>query len=400
MLDGKTLAKALSTTPGPWMKEALDVVMAWQLRHPEKTDAEAAIEEVRNSKLHGELTADIVSHLLRLTIRPLFAKNQHPAVTAQGRRVTTHNLPRKIEYQRSDEEINPWKGRDAYALDLLHWTVTNLDESLVEANWPYLIPPILSITDDHETKHKAKGCDLITELLQVTTPALLARTGLGRVLEEAIMPCLSYLPSFTPVHESTTLLSKAFPALIALSKVTYPSVTPPGSRLTAQEQKDRKIAFLDSVVRKGVLSAYNHCPEHVEIVNVLLSNLVLLNNELGIESVKHLKYVLPMLTDILTNPFGTAHAPSLLSAAKAMQSVILNGWPRMPTHRGEVLKALTLCWLQIHDTTDEALAQVRDELRTTVAMLRIAVKADCDIDTDFAALIEADDRLEPLFRAS
>ncbi|KAF2771388.1 poly A polymerase C-terminal region-like protein [Teratosphaeria nubilosa] len=50
LLDGKTLAKALSTPPGPWMKEALDVAMAWQLRHPNSTSTEEAIEEVRQER--------------------------------------------------------------------------------------------------------------------------------------------------------------------------------------------------------------------------------------------------------------------------------------------------------------------------------------------------------------
>lgn len=47
LLDGKTLAKALETPPGPWMKSALDVVMAWQLRNRGVTDLSEAIEEVR-----------------------------------------------------------------------------------------------------------------------------------------------------------------------------------------------------------------------------------------------------------------------------------------------------------------------------------------------------------------
>ncbi|KKY25746.1 putative trna nucleotidyltransferase [Diplodia seriata] len=39
LLDGKALAKALETPPGPWMKSALEVVMAWQLRNPGVTDS-------------------------------------------------------------------------------------------------------------------------------------------------------------------------------------------------------------------------------------------------------------------------------------------------------------------------------------------------------------------------
>lgn len=51
LVTGTELASALSTPPGPWMKDALEVVMAWQLRHPEVKDRAAAIEAV---KAHNE----------------------------------------------------------------------------------------------------------------------------------------------------------------------------------------------------------------------------------------------------------------------------------------------------------------------------------------------------------
>ncbi|XPS76761.1 CCA tRNA nucleotidyltransferase [Ascochyta lentis] len=50
LLKGTDLAKALSTKPGPWMKDALDVVMAWQLRNPSATDPAEAIEAVKKAR--------------------------------------------------------------------------------------------------------------------------------------------------------------------------------------------------------------------------------------------------------------------------------------------------------------------------------------------------------------
>jgi hypothetical protein len=53
IVDGKRLQKDLNTGPGPWMKDALDICMAWQLRNPELTKLEPekarseAIEEVK-----------------------------------------------------------------------------------------------------------------------------------------------------------------------------------------------------------------------------------------------------------------------------------------------------------------------------------------------------------------
>lgn len=394
ILDGKTLAKALSTKPGPWMKDAIDVVTAWQLRNPETATAEGAIEEVKNTKFHGELTASLITHFLRLTIRPLFLKNQHPAVTAQGRKVTTTVLPKKLSMEQSDEIAKPWKGRqNAAALELLHWTLVNVDDKAIEQHWPLLLPPLLSITDDTDTKFKAMGCQLVSLLLAKTSPSLLSRTGLSEVFEEALMPCLGYLPSLTPEDESVNLLSEAYPALIALSRTMDDQNKIKNQTL---DSPPRRIQLLDTVVRKGILTAYTYCSENVNIVEVLLRSLSLVVNELGIECVKHLKHVLPMLSEVLGNPFGHAHPPTLLAATKSLQSVILNGWPRMAFNRGEVLKGITLCWIHVQDEQMEGLEDVRKELKMTVLMLKDAVGLE-DIQTDFKALVDADPRLDALF---
>ncbi|KAL6412369.1 CCA tRNA nucleotidyltransferase, mitochondrial [Ilyonectria robusta] len=50
LLDGRQLAKALGTKPGIWTGKALDVCVAWQLRHPEENDPAGAIEEVRQRR--------------------------------------------------------------------------------------------------------------------------------------------------------------------------------------------------------------------------------------------------------------------------------------------------------------------------------------------------------------
>ena len=61
------------------MKDALDVVMAWQLRNPNVTDPTAAIEAVKVSraeKTDSELSFRLASHFLQLTIPPLFPQNK------------------------------------------------------------------------------------------------------------------------------------------------------------------------------------------------------------------------------------------------------------------------------------------------------------------------------------
>lgn len=47
LVDGRLLGKELGVRPGKWMGQALDVCVAWQLRHPDETEPAGAIEEVR-----------------------------------------------------------------------------------------------------------------------------------------------------------------------------------------------------------------------------------------------------------------------------------------------------------------------------------------------------------------
>ncbi|KAI9679258.1 MAG: CCA tRNA nucleotidyltransferase, mitochondrial [Caeruleum heppii] len=46
LLDGKELSRALRKEPGPWMKGALELLIAWQLRNGDSRDVESAVAEL------------------------------------------------------------------------------------------------------------------------------------------------------------------------------------------------------------------------------------------------------------------------------------------------------------------------------------------------------------------
>ncbi|KAI0173333.1 hypothetical protein GGR52DRAFT_381683 [Hypoxylon sp. FL1284] len=50
LINGIQLAKALGVKPGKWMASALEVCIAWQLRHPGATDPSGAIDEVHSRR--------------------------------------------------------------------------------------------------------------------------------------------------------------------------------------------------------------------------------------------------------------------------------------------------------------------------------------------------------------
>lgn len=400
LLDGKALAKALDTPPGPWMKEALDVVMAWQLRNPGVTDSQEAIEAVRKSREGGinggELTSALVLHFLKLTIRPLFAKARPSNVTDTGRKVTTTQLPPKMTTESMDDSVNkPWKSsKNDHALDLLRWVVGVMSEELVEEVWHLVVPPVLTLIDDWEAQYKRLGVQLLREVLEVTPPLLLKRTGLGDVFEDALMPCLTYMPPVTPEQQSVELLVEVYPALITLSRIRYPPTSPD----TPNDPGRHRIKFLDSITRKGTINGLAHNSEHADLIAALSDQLVILLDELNIESVKHLQYILPLMTDILSRPQSTARPRMLISTTKAMQSLIRNAAPRMARYQGEVLKGLTFCWLNLEKGEEgDEVVRLRTELRLAVDILRTAVKDDVDFDADCKQLVSVDGRLGGLF---
>lgn len=150
----------------------------------------------------------------------------------------------------------------------------------MEDNWPLIIPPLLTLIDDETTAYKSKGCELLTVLLKATHPDFIQRTGLGEVFQDAVMPCLSYLPTLTPETESLHLLGAAYPALIALAHVRYPK---------DGEDLKQKTRFLGRILRQGVLKGYVHASEHGKIAELLIVQIAVLVDEMGISCVKHLK---------------------------------------------------------------------------------------------------------------
>nr|OQO30459.1 hypothetical protein B0A51_02801 [Rachicladosporium sp. CCFEE 5018] len=398
LLDGKQLAKALNTSPGVWMKDALDVVMAWQLRNPDVKDPTEAIQEVKN---HGELTSSLVSHFLQLTVRPLFAKSKPDSLTEQGRKKNDPGLPPKLSMMSGNVATTPWKSeKNGVALDLLAWSVRSLDAKTVEQYWHLLVPPILTLIDDVEIRWKLMGVGLLRQTLAATPSSLLERTGLAPVFEDALMPCLLHLPSLTPEPDSIALLSTTYPALLALARLQFPITPPSTSKLSPEPSRQLYVKNLDHILRKGILHSHAFCSQYPGIVKVLYDNLTVMLWELGIDSIKHIKYILPLLSDTLSHPLvNTAQQQDLLiRALLALQALIQNAWPRMVHYRGEVLKGLLTCWLAILDAGVELPVQLGLEMKKTVQMLKDAVAQQVPWDEEMTELTKVDGRLVELLQ--
>ncbi|KAI9725222.1 MAG: CCA tRNA nucleotidyltransferase, mitochondrial [Chrysothrix sp. TS-e1954] len=417
ILDGTQLAKALNVRPGAWMAPALDVIMAWQLRHPSAADTTSALDAVRNSgtipsssstngsspptttttsaaakgdEPTGELLRRLIRHFLSLTIRPLFSKtrSQHDdRTTRQGRQrqanLLTGERRRNLSAGDDEAERKPWRSeKNAYALDLLGWCVRSLDAKATEEFWPLLIPPLLGVLDDTDVRFKVRGCEFLSDLFRATSPELLKRTGLAPVFNDALTPCLYYLPSLTPEHESIALLDAAYTALLHLHTIRFPSTstststsTPTSSSSSSSSSTtprlppsptDPSTQNLSTLLHTHILPTITHVTtSNPLIIPTLLRHLNSIIHRLDRNAIIHMQYLIPVLLQILDRPFAASlpgiEDRSVLSGllglvgcgAGGLMHLIAVGWPRVGRWEGEVVKGVVACWVQVVATGEE-----------------------------------------------
>lgn len=110
-----------------------------------------------------------------------------------------------------------------------------------------------------------------------------------------------------------------------------------------------------------------------------------------------------MLSEIMTDPFGTKHPPTLTSATKLLQAILRNCWPRIQHYCNEIIKMLMLCWLNIEDEesfphNSPIANDLKSNLTQTARMLSAIMKAaQIDFRRRVDPLIEKEPRLSKLF---
>lgn len=300
------------------MKDALDVVLAWQLRNPSVTDPADAIEEVKKTS-KSELPSRLISHFLTLTIRPLFSQTKTVAI---------------------GDAPAPWKMRENKSfLDLLHWCIRAVDEKDLREYFRLMRPPIFRMLEDSNLEWKAKACQVITQLVSKAPDSI--KEECRNLFCEDLFGCFNYLPTLTSAPEAASLLELVYPALISFVPIAQERVTaqerqaalPKGeARTNSSVLSENDVRFLDKIVRQGVVAVLHHAPTpttYPELTILVLRNLICLIAAQEIEWVKHANDILPLLHNILRDKFSPTHPDLTRAAAKCLRTCIAKGWPRM-----------------------------------------------------------------------
>lgn len=114
-----------------------------------------------------------------------------------------------------------------------------------------------------------------------------------------------------------------------------------------------------------------------------------------------------MVTEIITEPFGTQYLPGLASAVRLLHAILRTCWPRIPHYSNEIIKAMMVCWLNVEEDsfpTDDGgpgAAELEAELTKAADMLAaVMTAADMDMDERVMPLIKTEPQLGKLFKSA
>ncbi|EAA61363.1 hypothetical protein AN7312.2 [Aspergillus nidulans FGSC A4] len=357
-----------------------------------------------------------IESILKSRVRPIFAKAKNPAITESGRK-NFHPIPLpRFDSSILDPETKPWKLQDAYITTVFAWIVNQYkptDINTLEAHFPLLVPPTLSLIDDSSHFYKRLGCILLSQFLvpiRESKSDILRRTNLSSVFEDAIRPLFHSLPTITPEDDSIQLLSEAYPALRSLVQTSYRLSSATNRSTSSPRQltdEEKFISTTTKTLRDHLIPSFHHISStnpttssgstfasfpHPRLSTFLLEQIAITCAEIGIHTTKYLQEIIPLIYSTLSNPFGTAHPPLLLSALSATRAVILNAYPRLWRWRGEMLGAICSCWIHIFEEEGESkrvdgnkadeLGNLKKQLQGAVYLLRYALEHPVHVNTD------------------
>ncbi|KAF3148860.1 hypothetical protein TWF569_005346 [Orbilia oligospora] len=298
----------------------------------------------------------IIEFMLKNTIKPLFGRGPG-TITDQGRKAMRVPQAKAAVFSFSDEK--PWRKDRPEALCILNYAVANLKRESLEQNWHLVIPPILTTLDEGDILSKAHACEILDRVIRSVGHDFLTRTGLGSVFEEAISPCLHFLPPLTPINHSIRSFRAGVAALMGLATHRYAGV-----------DDGMWYKAIDKILRDGPFNGMTYAGENVRMIEVFLEETSIIVGALGISSVKHLSKLIPFCTEPMTSPFVSTYPEAALAAAGTLVEVTRNCWPRMSGYNNEILKATVFCWIRVYEEeADGTVQHLRDQLRLIIALL-------------------------------
>ncbi|KAM3511166.1 hypothetical protein MY11210_005217 [Beauveria gryllotalpidicola] len=334
----------------------------------------------------------IIGSVLQSHLRPLFSKSSS-SVTAEGRPALFRAPPPEVG---SHAQKAAWKEAGPHIVTtLFDWAVQASEPTTIKKHWPLYVPVLVTLAEDDDVAVRQRGVEILDVFLTKCPAEVLRTSGIDAVFRESVMPSLLFLPTLTPEADSVALLRAAYRALRTLA-------------LAADDPADgKRRALLDRLLREGVLAGYFHASQHIRVVEVLMWAAAQIVEALQIYAVKHLQSLLDLFAPVLTDAFALAYPAAVVAAAQALNTTILNCWPRIvgTPHAEQILSVVSRCWINIHDSDNDRnsseLEMLVKELKKTMTLVASLWKeSDEPMPTEkLAQVVRKAPNLNPLFAA-
>ncbi|KAI0131979.1 hypothetical protein BJ170DRAFT_679875 [Xylariales sp. AK1849] len=352
----------------------------------------------------GQRTEFITEIILNGFLRTQFSKSRPSTITASGRKAEFIEATRYGSMDaESDETSKPWKHKHRYAITIFEWAVLNAGEELMSKHWHLFTPVMLTLLDESQTDIKIRALQIFSAYWTGSLAGLMAKVGLVEVFEQAVFPAVLYLPTLTPEDESLRILDVTYPALFRIAGLPYPEdrIGEPAIWQTFSESQKKSF---DKIMREGILTGYFHANEYIHLTELLCIKARFLVNGMGILAVKYLKDLIPIISEITSDPFGTKHLPAVLAAIQLLQAIMRCCWPRIKTYCDEIIRILTVCYLNIEDEDSfpvgpPSKGHIKSQLARAAETLAAVMKSeDTNLFQRVSPLIEKEPVLAKLFK--
>ncbi|KAJ2923976.1 hypothetical protein H1R20_g13118, partial [Candolleomyces eurysporus] len=166
--------------------------------------------------LHVQRNERLVKHVLESVVKPVFrASNPHPHINpSTGRSLPESRISRppqqggfaSVTQDFFESEGQRWKTSPGLSA-VLYWCVDNTTSSMYDDVWHLVIPPLMTLLDDYQTRYKLSGLFIAQRMLQDVPATLLSKTGIHGLLQTVrsashSSSVASILNRFPVVHQS------------------------------------------------------------------------------------------------------------------------------------------------------------------------------------------------------
>ncbi|KAI8998203.1 hypothetical protein BC832DRAFT_122207 [Gaertneriomyces semiglobifer] len=262
----------------------------------------------------------------------------------------------------------PWKRHGVVAI--FRFTLHNTRHPDFAPIQHLVFPAVLTLIDDYQPEYKLAGVRLARHIAENSREMDLRASGFGQVLFEALLPLLTY-------NEQPDLVSEALEGLVQLI---------PMIEVRNSEPYHAKVERLAESILRGLAFAV---VGSVAIIRAFLRAIPGVASMMGILTIKWLQPFLGASCDILRLHQGDL--PTQILAARSVEAVVQEGWPRINAYRGIILRSVAETWKTIH--AEEPSSEISDLtaiLKKICVLLKEAcVSADIDRDYDLLRLMDA-----------